>query len=154
QLTPEERDLKYRIDAALVESIIKDVLFAPGSRDFESLRLGFLWIRPTPLASRDDYTAAAVIRILLGRSRRWSGSDKEGRLEPPQVVKQYLESVASVNGEPVIDLTGRIETVLRPCLSQWLVNPRVLFVLGPRPDAEGRIEVYACDRCGRTHLHS
>lgn len=152
QLTPAERDLKERIEDSLLASIVEDVLFAAGSRDFESLRLGFLWLRETPPNTPHEQVAAAVIRILLGRSRRWMGSDKEGRIEPPRVVKQYLTAVAAISGEDVAVLTQRIEAILSQCMTQWLVRPRELFVLAPRPDPESRVAVYACRRCSRTHL--
>src|SRR5258708_24893956 len=154
QLTPAERDLKDKIDDALVSSIVEDVLFAAGSRDFESLRLGFLWLRDTPPITPDEHPAGAVIRILLGRSTRWYGSDKEGKTEPPRVVKQYLAAVAAISGEDAVALTQRVEAILRPCLTQWLVRPRGLSVLAPRPDADSRVAVYACRRCGRSHLHT
>ena len=151
ELTPAERDLKERIDDALISAVLEDVLFAAGSRDFESLRLGLLWIRETPPVTHDEQAAAAVIRILLGKSRRWFGSEKEGKVEPPRVVKQYLESVAG--REELPEITRRVEDILGHCLDQWLVRPRELFVLAPRPDAGSRVAVYECRRCGGTHLH-
>ena len=153
QLNSFERDLQAKIEDSLMSCIIKDVLFGAGSRDFESLRLGVLWIRETPPSSIDEETAAAVIRILLGRGRRWFGSGKEGRLEPSRIVKQYLAAIVAVSGETVLALTQRVEAILGTSLTQWLVHPRTLVVLAPRPNVNSCVSVYGCCRCGRTHLH-
>jgi DEAD/DEAH box helicase domain-containing protein len=153
QLTATETDLKEEIDDSLVTAILQDVLFAAGSRDFESLRLGILWVRDTPPLTRDEQAAAAVVRILLGRGRRWIGAGKEGSLEPPRLVKQYLEAVAAVTDENVPALIARVEGILATSLQQWIIAPRQLRVLAPRPDASSSISVYECGRCGRTHLH-
>jgi DEAD/DEAH box helicase domain-containing protein len=153
ELNSFERDLQAKIENALTSCVVEDVLFAAGSRDFESLRLGILWVREAAPANTDEETAAAVIRILLGRSRRWTRSGKEGRLEPPRTVKQYLAAIGAGTGETVVDLTRRVEAILGASLTQWLADPRTLVVLAPRPDANSCVQVYACRRCGRTHLH-
>ena len=153
QLNLFERELQANIENSLVSNIVEDVLFALGSRDFESLRLGMLWIRETPPSNDDEEMAAAVIRILLGRGRRWSGGGGEGSLEPSRFVKQYLGAISAITGETVPALTERVETILSASLTQWLVDPRTLVVLAPRPDANSCVRVYACRRCGRTHLH-
>jgi ATP-dependent helicase YprA (DUF1998 family) len=153
ELNESERDLKNKIDDALISSVVEDVLFAAGSRDFESLRFGLLWVREAPPSTADEQAAAAVVRILLGKSRRWTGAGKEGKIESPRVVKQYLSVVAGIAGEDAADLTRRVEVILGDCLTQWLINPRELFVLAPCADADSMIAVYACRRCGRTHLH-
>jgi hypothetical protein len=153
ELNDAERDLKNMIDDALICAIVEDVLFAAGSRDFESLRFGLLWVRETPPSTPDEQAAAAVVRILLGKSRRWTRAGKEGRLEPPRVVKQYLAAAAAIGGEAAEGLTRRVEVILGRCLSQWLINPRELLVLAPCADGGQMIAVYACRRCGRTHLH-
>src|SRR5205814_2145937 len=74
-------------------------------------------------------------------------------LEPSRIVKLYLAAIAAVTGETVLDLTQRVEAVLGASLTQWLVHPRTLVVLAPRPDANSCVSVYPCRRCGRTHLH-
>lgn len=153
ELNEPERDLKNKIDDALISAVVEDVLFAAGSRDFESLRFGILWLTENPPSTSDEQAAAGVIRILLGKSRRWVGAGKEGKLEPPRVVKQYLAAVAAITGEDAGDLTRRVENLLGRCLIQWIVNPRELLVLAPCADADSRIAVFACRRCGRTHLH-
>src|SRR5262249_23641815 len=51
-LQPLERTLRDMVEASLREAVVEDVLFADGSRDFESLGLGFLWVNergPTTL---------------------------------------------------------------------------------------------------------
>jgi Lhr-like helicase len=153
QLTAGETDLKDEIEDSLLNAILQDVLFAAGSRDFESLRLGVLWVRDTPPLGREEQAAAAVVRILLGRGRRWIGAGKEGSLEPPRLVKQYLQAIAATTGDSAPSLIAQIEGILGSCLQQWMILPRQLRVLAPRPDADSCIDIYECARCGRTHLH-
>src|SRR5206468_1484553 len=45
-LQPLERELLAQIEESLKGVVVQDVLFADGSRDFESLNLGFLWTNP------------------------------------------------------------------------------------------------------------
>jgi DEAD/DEAH box helicase domain-containing protein len=153
ELTAPETALRDEIEDSLVNGILQDVLFAAGSRDFESLRLGVLWVREAAPLTRDEEAAASVIRILLGRLRRWVGADKEGSLEPPRLVKQYLQAVAATIDEDLSSLISRVEAILGQCLQQWIVAPRQLLVLAPRPDDNSSIRIYECPRCGRTHLH-
>jgi Lhr-like helicase len=153
ELTAQETNLEEEIDDSLVNAILQDVLFAAGSRDFESLRLGVLWVRDAPPLTGDEQAAAAVVRILLGRGRRWIGAGKEGSLDPPRLVKQFLQEVAARTDEDASALTSRVAAILGPCLQQWMIDPRQLRVLAPRPNADSCIGVYECARCGRTHLH-
>lgn len=153
-LNAAEVDLKNKIDDALTAAMVESVLFAAGSRDFESLRLGLLWIGQTPPATREQEAAAAVVRILLGRCRRWLGSGREGKTDPPRVVKRYLKEAADFMGLDPAALTERVAAILQPCMHQWLVDSRSLFALAPRPGDDGCVDVFACGRCGRTHLHA
>jgi len=152
-LDPPERDLKSNIEASLMSTVVDEVLFAAGSRDFEALRLGFLWIRREPPASVREEAAASTIRILLGKNKRRAGSEREGQVEPPGSVKRFIEEAAAILTEDPQQLTTEIEHILGDACDQWLINPRRLFVLRPRPNAQSAIPVYPCPRCGRTHLH-
>lgn len=153
ELQPVERQLVGDIEAALRAAVVEDVLFADGSRDFESLGLGFLWVDTRPPSSIAEHAAAATLRI-LGQGRRWTESENEGQVQPPAYVEAYLEAAASANGLSPGDLISQVSTILVPVLDQWLINPERTVVLAPRQDQEGGVETYDCPRCGRTHLHS
>jgi len=152
-LDPAERDLRSNIEASLIAAVVDEVLFAAGSRDFESLRLGFLWIRREPPTNVREEAAASTIRILLGKNKRRLGSEREGQTEAPGSVKRFIEEAAAILAEDPQQLTTDIEHILGAACDQWLINPRQLFVLRPRPNAQSAIPVYSCRRCGRTHLH-
>lgn len=152
-LQPVERELRDRIEADLTESIIDDVLFAGGSRDLESLRLGFLWIDNTGPHGIVEQSAASVIRLLAKRFR-WRSRTAEGRAQPPEYIDLYIKEVARLHGLDAATLQMDIVATLGPSLDQWLVLPRRLYVLTPIPSSDGFIDVYECDRCGRSHLHA
>jgi len=151
-LQPAERDLRDRIEAALLEAVVEGVLFAVGSRDFESLHLGFLWIDDQGPRSVEESAAASVVR-LLAEKRRWHGSAAQGRSQPPETVDRFLVEVAAVAGLDKADLQRDVVRILRSSLDQWLVVPRNLHALTAIPSASLQISTYDCPRCGRTHLH-
>ena len=152
-LDPPERDLKANIEGSLMSAVVDEVLFAAGSRDFEALRLGYLWIRREPPATAREEAAASTIRILLGKNKRRAGSEREGQIEPPGSVKRFIEETAAVLAVDRQQLVTEIEHILGDACYQWLINPRRLFVLRPRLNAQSAIPIYLCPRCGRTHLH-
>jgi hypothetical protein len=151
-LQPQEQELRDKIEQSLQEAVVEDVLFAGGSRDFESLGLGMLWIVDAPPATPEEQAAASVLRLLLQR-RRWMGSDREGRGAPPDFVDKFLQAVAIALGKAAEDLVREVEDILEDALDQWLVKVDALTVLGPRPDVDQTIDLFDCERCGRSHLH-
>lgn len=151
-LQPREMDLRNAIEASLYESVIQDVLFADGSRDFESLGIGFLWRGQDLPATLEEEAAASVIRLLAQR-RRWRGSDAEGRARAPSTVTAYLKAVAARANLDLAALTTAVDRRIGSALHQWIVDPSGLFVLSPRPSVRGEIEMYECGQCGRTHMH-
>jgi DEAD/DEAH box helicase domain-containing protein len=150
-LQPDQLHLSNSIEMSLKAKMIEDVLFASGSRDFESLGLGFLYPTEHPPSNLTEYTAASVTRLLAKR-RRWDGSGKEGR-DVPSYVTKYVEKAASVAGLNASTLLNDVENTLGNAINQWLVIPGKMFVQAPTADANGYIDVYDCSRCGRTHLH-
>jgi hypothetical protein len=148
-----ERDLRDQMERALLETLFESVLFASGSRDFESLRLGYMWINEHGLQTVQERAAASVVR-LLAQSRRWSGGDAQGRPEAPESVDAYLEAVAVANQFDPQVLKGQVNLILGPAINHWLVVAPQLWVVTPVPDAGGFIDVFSCSRCGRRHLHS
>ncbi|MBI4473474.1 MAG: DEAD/DEAH box helicase [Acidobacteria bacterium] len=151
-LQPPEQELRDRIEADLTEAVIDDVLFAAGSRDFESLRLGFLWINSDGPRTIEEQAIASVIRLLAQRFR-WKNQNAEGRAQAPEYVARYLDEVALANGLNPATLLADVVATLSQALDQWLVLPEHLYVLTPIPSSEESIDVYECRRCGRTHLH-
>ena len=151
-LQPIEQELRDRIEAELLRSMINDVLFAGGSRDFESLRLGYLWIDESGPSTLEQCAAASVVRMLTQRFR-WD-PESDGRTQIPEDIRRYLESVADLNGLNATTLQTDILSLLGNAVDQWLVVPRHLYVLSPVPGTDDRIDVYSCQRCGMVHLHS
>lgn len=151
-LQPVDQQLLDQIESSLRRSIIQDVLFADGSRDFESLNLGFLWVDAAGPSTVADQAAAAVIRMLAQR-RRWTGSDADGQPQSPTYIQTYITAVADRAGLNPLTLESDVVSRLGPCLNQWLVAPETMYVLAPQPDASQSIGIYACRRCGRSHLH-
>jgi len=149
----EDEQLMRDIEASLLGSVIDYVLFAEGNRDFEALRLGFLWIDESGLTSLVDQAAASVLRIAT--RFHWDPDETEGRMAAPEAVRRYLASVADHNGmDPTQlqeDVLGRLEGTVD---GDWIVNTRDLIVLTPRANAAGDIGIHKCDRCGRVHLHA
>jgi Lhr-like helicase len=150
-LAGERRLLLSTIEHSLLAGIIQTVLFAEGNRDFEALRLGFLWIAPQAPTGAVDEVAASVLRIM---SRfRWKGSDAEGRPGAPNAVQKYVTAVAAALHLDVNTLHSDVVQRLRPHLDdQWILDTSRLHVLTPRADGNANIDVHRCDRCGRVHL--
>lgn len=152
-LQPVEQQLRDEIEASLRKSLIQDVLFADGSRDFESLNLGFLFLHPDGPQTVEDEATASTIRMLAQR-RRWTGSDAEGQPQPPGYIEDYLGHVADGSGRNPIALLDSVVARLGHRLTQWLITPEGMQALAPRPDGDRQIPVYHCARCGRSHLHA
>jgi len=151
-LQPVEQQLRDHIEASLRRSIIQDVLFADGSRDFESLNLGLFFVDGSGPQTVEDQAAASVIRMLAQRLR-WTGSEAEGQPQPPTYIENYLAAVADNSGRNPIALLNSVVARLGGRLTQWLLAPESMLVLEPRPDDDKCIPVYECARCGRSHLH-
>lgn len=150
-LQPVDQELRDRIEAALIESVVDGVLFAAGSRDFESLRLGFLWVNSNGPSTVEQQVAASIIRLLAQRFR-WLNRNAEGRATPPEYIGRYVEAVATARNLDAATLLTSAVSILGRTLDQWLVIPQSLSVLTPVPSPENTIEVYDCPRCSRTHL--
>jgi len=152
-LQPVEQNLQNDIERSLREHVISDVLFASASRDFESLGLGYLWVRGSGPVNALEQASASTVRI-LGHRWRFVHADAEGRAQAPGYVDGYLGSIAPGLGQTVDALRGDVETTLGAALNQWLVQPDSMFVICPRPRDDGTIDVFDCSRCARTHLHA
>ncbi|MFN7970780.1 MAG: DEAD/DEAH box helicase [Acidobacteriota bacterium] len=151
-LQPLEQNLQASMENSFRASMISSVLFASGARDFESLGLGFLWTASSFHSTATDQAAASVVRM-LSQKWRWIGGDAQGVGQPPEYVNTYLERAAAARGMTAADLQREVEQTLGACLQQWLVNPALMTVVSPRPDASGNIDMHYCGRCGCSHLH-
>jgi len=152
-LQPVERTLMADIEASLRRAVIQDVLFADGSRDFESLGLGYLWIRRHGPSTPDEELAASILRMLCQR-RMWLGSDVDGQAQPPGYVDAFIAAVAAPTGANPAALLANARTLLGSAVDAWwMVDPDGLFLVSPRPTSVGTITQFSCSRCGRTHLH-
>ena len=153
-LQPVDLTLMNTIETELKESIIESVLSAGGARDFESLKLGFLWVNSLQPIKFKEEAAASVIRLLLQR-RRWNGSDNLGQPNPPGYVSKYLKTIADLNGLNTQTFQSDVIAFLGSFIDQWLVkpqNPQPMFLLSPQLSS-CEINIYKCGRCGRVHLH-
>ena len=144
-LLPDQRTFQDQIEEAFEANLVEDVLFAGGSRDFESLGLGLVWVRPTPPISIIEEATATVIRI-LGMRRRWIGSENVGQPTPPSSVNLYLEAVARRNHSYKLLLQDAVETNLGAACREWLLIPRELTLISPRPYADGQRHFTVCRR--------
>ena len=151
-LQPVEQELRDRIEAELLRSVIDEVLFAGGSRDFESLRLGLLWNNDSGPATVQECAAASVVRILAKRFRWTPASD--GKPQAPEAIHRYVQAVAALNGLDAATLRADILTLLGDAVDQWLVVPQQLYVLTPVPGADRCIDVFSCQLCATVHLHA
>lgn len=148
-LSPVQQMHVATIEAALAKAVVEDVLFADGSRDFESLRLGFAWPSDAGPQGGVEEAAAAVLRRLL-QNRRWflgnlQGSG-DGQPTMPQIIARYLAALPP-------GVAPQVETTVQPLLNDWLVNLQAVLLLAPRPSAAGTVNVYDCVLCSRRHLH-
>ena len=152
-LQPIGRLLLEKIEKELRDNIVNRVLFAGVGRDFESLRLGFLWIKDSGPATMQECTAASVIRMLVNKFR-WGEAEGRFGLDPPEYIYRYLKAVATLNGFCVDKLRSEIECLLNDTLDQWLVDIEKLYVLTPIPTNNNCIDIFSCGRCGAVHLHA
>ncbi len=151
-LQPVEEGLQRRIETELLRSVIDDVFFANGSRDFESLRLGHLWINDSGPSTPEECAVASIIRM-LAKKFRWTPAS-EGQPQAPGYVLRYLSAVANFNRFDETSLQSEVLSLLGNALDQWLIIPRHLYVLTPVPGADECIDIFTCQRCGAVHLHA
>lgn len=152
-LSPLELAHVRTIEEALAKALIEDVLFADGSRDFESLRLGFVWINDAGPQGPDEQAAAAVLRRLL-QNRRWFLGALQGSIDGqptmPQIIANYVGALAT---SPAPAAQQAVLGIVQPLLNDWLVNLQAVRLVAPRPSAAGTVEVFDCPLCSRRHLH-
>lgn len=151
-LQPVQQQLRDIIELELREAVVEDVFFADGSRDFESLNLGLLWIDESGPQNSEDEVCAGVVRMLAHR-RRWVGSEAEGQIQRPAYVDRYLDSAASRVGVSADALAGSVARRLGGRLDQWMVDVSNMTVVVPRGE-RGVLRIYQCPRCGKSHLHA
>jgi Lhr-like helicase len=154
-LQPLERALLSDIEESLKQVVVQAVLFADGSRDFESLNLGFLWITAQGPNTVEEQAAASLVRLLAQR-RRWRGADVEGQSQMPSYGDDYLTAVATRLGANPQTFKARVVSLLGSALDQanWWVVVDNMLVVSPRPATTNDVDVHECGRCSRSHLHA
>jgi ribosomal protein L37E len=152
-----QKPLYDQITRHHVDNLLRRVLFATGSRDFESLRLGYVTFQCEPPTTPEDQAATAALR-LLAQGWRIAGVG-EPSLQPPRRVQRYLQRVEDKHPRA----TGSILKALGidhgegVVSSHWLIEPSRLHVVavhGRRSNEGETIELWRCRRCGRAHLHA
>ena len=152
-LQPIELALLAQIEDSLKEVMVEDVFFADGSRDFESLNLGLLWVNAGGPISAVEQAAASLVRMFAQR-RRWRGAEVEGQSQMPSYAEAYLERARA--GTDLQQFKAQVLATLGSALDQvnWWVVVENMRVVSPRPDAGGHIDTFVCSRCSRSHLHA
>jgi DEAD/DEAH box helicase domain-containing protein len=151
ELQQTEKDLRNTIEKELKESVVESVLFAGGARDFESLKLGFLWVNAQAPVTIPEQVAGSVLRLLLQR-RRWDESEKQGQTNTPGYINRYLDAITDLNRLDKQTLESDVIAILGGVVDQWIVKPQSMYFLSPQPN-NGGTDIYKCGRCGRVHLH-
>ena len=150
-LSGNEQDHRRRILTAAREAIA-ETLFSGGRRDMESLKLGFVTIDRVGVAGLPavvQETADSCIRLLGKRRRidthRATGDDAS----LPKYARDYIASVASVNGLLATDLETDVVQALGAgeTFEQGILVFRSLFV------SVGSEDIYQCGRCSKIHMH-
>jgi DEAD/DEAH box helicase domain-containing protein len=149
----EQDHLRLIRDAAFRE--VTDAIFASGRRSLESLGIGLATTdRLRFPASRQLVQEAAdgVIQLLGSRRNRLDTHGANPQTRPPTYVTQYLQRVATHNGESppdfereVYDLLHRAE-VCNPAQTGVLFTRHLCLI---RPGEN----FHACPQCRRLHLH-
>ena len=147
-LQPLDQQLVASVEASLKRALVEDVLFADGSRDCESLRIGFLWLKPTLPETFAENVAASVLRLLL-QNRRWVGSEREGTNNTPGRVNKFIQRVEQVSG---VQVRQSVVNLLSAHLHQWLVRVDDLLFICPS-QMDDTIDAFVCPRCTRLHMH-
>jgi len=133
---------------------VTDAIFASGRRSLESLGVGLATTDRLRIAARQLVQEAAdgVIQLLGSRRNRLDTHGANPQTNPPTYVTQYLQRVATHNGESrpdfereVYDLLHRAQ-VCNPAQTGVLFAGYLCLV---RPSAN----FHLCPQCRRLHLH-
>lgn len=152
ELTPTLRDLRGKIESALVEQV-RTVVFAGQGRDLESLGVAraCVDVLPADLGGLDNGLFEEVrdssLRI-LGHLRRFTDGDmRSGDAYPPALLK-YVGAAAQGHGVPRDALVSAVNEALGLSVANgYRVEPRriKLRLIGDK--------VWQCTRCRRGHGH-
>jgi DEAD/DEAH box helicase domain-containing protein len=157
----EARPIEERADMArrgrlLLSQHIARALFDLGSRDFESIGLG--WLEPRRLDTGEidlpTADAAQLVRSavrILGLAGRYPGSPLFSAGSAPLALRRFCEVVADRHGRAARELEGELTEALRTSQAiddEWRLRLNELQ-LRIADDAL----VYRCATCARVHLH-
>jgi hypothetical protein len=152
QLDVANERLLERIGASLRKECLESIYSSAG-RDFESLGLGYVGLAngeagSAPGEMSDDALRQAVLGSLrvLGQMRRFRCL-RWGQGSPPKTLRRYWAAVADANAVDLDELKLAVESVWGPAVEEYLIDPGALVLVPPGEEA------WACDSCGRRHLH-
>ncbi len=153
-LAPLEQDHLQRIRETAFREVT-DAIFASGRRSLESLGIGLATTdRLRFPASRQLVQEAAdgVIQLLGSRRNRLDTHGANPQTNPPTYVTQYLQRVATHNGESPPDFEREVYDFLHRA---QVCNPAQTGVLFARHLCLVRPgeNFHACPQCRRLHLH-
>ncbi len=148
-LTDAERSGLETAEDDLLENLIENLLSGAG-RDFESLGLGWLDLRPgSREISLDPVDPTAIARAsvrILAELRRFREYRDESP-EPPKRLKAFWAAVARAHGLDADEVRTRAEQGWGSAVSGNLVDPNQVVVR-----RRGKT-VWECPGCRRQHLH-
>lgn len=148
--TPEQDDL-YRAILRSLRGGIQDTLFGGRGRDFEGIGLGAVIpasLRALPTAS---FSEAQIRMATYGTVRalcdgKYFVGRRQGRLDPPARVRNYLKAFADRHGGDSDTLDSAVKAALGTALLQWLIDLDALMITRPGSQAA------RCNACGRQHV--
>jgi ATP-dependent helicase YprA (DUF1998 family) len=137
-------------DESLTE--LMDIVFASGQRSLESLCIALATtdrLRFHAPSTLIQEAADGVIRLLGSRKKLSSHDWASPPANTPAYVRDYLRSVASLQGLTAAALETDVVDYLTNsgCLNQFILQAPALCLL--RPGAQ----FYECPQCRRIHLH-
>ena len=133
---------------------VTDAIFASGRRSLESLGVGLATTDHLRIATRQLVQEAAdgVIQLLGSRRNRLDTHGANPQTNPPIYVTQYLQRVATHNGESRPDFEREVYDLLHRAQVCNPAQTGVLFagylcLVRPGPS------FHVCPQCRRLHLH-
>ncbi|MCK9900603.1 DEAD/DEAH box helicase [Frankia sp. Cpl3] len=148
-LTASEQASLLGAEDDLLENVIENLLSGAG-RDFESLGLGWLDLRPGTSDHHLDPTgdraiARASVRI-LAELRRLVGY-RDGNPRPPRRLTEFWKAVARAHRLDPDEVAARAARGWGNAVREYLVDPAEVVVRRPGDTA------WTCPACRRQHLH-
>jgi ATP-dependent helicase YprA (DUF1998 family) len=151
ELAPEAVTLLEEIRRALQTECINS-MFGGAGRDFESIGLGWVSLKPDLNMTEPTWTNRAVfvdvvnssIRV-LGLMRRFPGL-RDPSENPPRRLRHYWNGIAERYGISFQEVVTDVTDAWGPNVVDYLIQPDALFLRAPEEHA------FICGRCRRQHM--